>query len=368
MQANDAMRILGSAAAMGLLGGSGALAYNAISKPTLDEYGNTIESNDINPFVAALGGAAIGAVGGGIYGKMNQPIARPARPVQGMASADMNIQNEIDDLRNEIAITRQGIEEYKKTIKVPDFRNMSDDEFKEFYRNKDSYYIPSWNDKKYINTRMGDIAEREHEYAQAVQGVEDLRAASTPIRQIVRANPMKPQNPMSPPGADIVVVPQNPVQQSADELMALQNLAASQGNPANLVIEYFDPSPDVKTFGQDVYSPKGEYLYSQIGQKQFQNPDRLPKSIQQPVRPGQEESITTRQELEADAATRYQRQQAARRDMHVGNWNNSKGNYNTQYPEDNQYNIAGWDLVNPTPGAAQWQREAAIIQAQKKMM
>ena len=59
MQANDAMRILGSAAAMGLLGGGSALAYNAVSQPTLDEYGNTIESNDINPFVAALGGAAV---------------------------------------------------------------------------------------------------------------------------------------------------------------------------------------------------------------------------------------------------------------------------------------------------------------------
>lgn len=79
MQANDAMRILGSAAAMGLLGGGGALAYNATTKPILDKYGNVIESNDINPVMAALGSAAIGAVGGGIYGKMNQPVARPVQ-------------------------------------------------------------------------------------------------------------------------------------------------------------------------------------------------------------------------------------------------------------------------------------------------
>jgi hypothetical protein len=82
MQANDAMRILGSAAAMGLLGGGSALAYNAISQPTLDEYGHTIESNDINPFVAALGSAAVGAAGGYGYGKYNQPVAKP---VQGMS-------------------------------------------------------------------------------------------------------------------------------------------------------------------------------------------------------------------------------------------------------------------------------------------
>ena len=80
MQANDAIRILGSAAAMGLLGGGSALAYNAISQPTLDEYGNVIESNDINPIAAALGGA-VGAVGGYGYGKYNQPVAKP---VQGM--------------------------------------------------------------------------------------------------------------------------------------------------------------------------------------------------------------------------------------------------------------------------------------------
>lgn len=208
MQANDAMKILGSAAAMGLLGGGGALAYNAVSQPTLDEYGNTIESNDINPFVAALGGAAIGAVGGGIYGHYNQPVAKP---MQGMSAGASPQPRQSPDIDIEVLIPNPQAEESART--------------------------------------------RAMERTRYAQGVNDLREASTPIRQIVRANPMKPQNPMSPPGADIVVVPQNPVQQSADELMALQNLALRQSQGT----QYFDNSLYGRTFVNASANPIDNY-------------------------------------------------------------------------------------------------------------
>lgn len=240
MQANDAMRILGSAAAMGLLGGGSALAYNAASRPTLDEYGNTIESNDINPLVAALGGAAIGAASGYASNRL-EPLRTQMNRPQGMSGGASQPPRQSPDIDVE-SVT-----------------------------------------------------------------VQPTQQAQAPIVQIVPANPMEIQNPMSPPGMKTVVVQaitKEPGQGMMEEALRLRELAARQ----------------------------------------------------------------QAEKMEADAVTRYQRQQGARRDMHIGGWNNSKGNYNTQYPEDNQYNVPGWDLVNPTPGAAQWQREAAIIQAQKKMM
>jgi hypothetical protein len=154
MQANDAMRILGSAAAMGLLGGGGALAYNATSKPILDEYGNVIESNDINPVMAALGSAAIGAVGSGIYGKMNQPVAKPVQGVSVGTSPKPQQSPDID-----IDVTPAWQEDVQKEIDV--FRN------------------------EVANLR-GQLLQKRNDYA---QGVNDLREASIPIRQVVPAKP-----------------------------------------------------------------------------------------------------------------------------------------------------------------------------------
>jgi hypothetical protein len=200
INAGDALRLLsqhpsiGGAIGMGLLGGGSALTYNAISQPTLDDYGNTIESNDINPFAAALGSAVIGAVGGGIYGHYNQPVAKPVQSMSaGMSpqprqSPDIGVtptwqqqtQNEIDGFRNEVAELR------------------------------------------------GHLNKKRNDYA---QGVNDLWEASTPIRQIVPANPMEMQNPMSPPGMKTVVVqqpPKAPGQEMMEESLRLRELAAQQ--------------------------------------------------------------------------------------------------------------------------------------------
>lgn len=164
MQAGDALRLLAQhpsisgAISMGLLGGGSALAYNAISQPTLDEYGNVIESNDINPFVAALTNAAVGAVGGGFYGRMSQPIAKP---VQGMSAGASPQPRQSPDIDVEVMPTQQ---------------------------------------------------------------------AQAPIVQVVPANPMEMQNPMSPPGMKTVVVQpiKEPGQEMMEEALRLRELAEQQ--------------------------------------------------------------------------------------------------------------------------------------------
>lgn len=165
MQANDAMRILGSAAAMGLLGSGGALAYNAISKPTLDEYGNTIESNDINPFVAALGGAAIGAASNYGFNKWvkNRVHNNLDARARGMNAGVSSQPQQSPDIDIDIDVA--------ETVKppYPDFRNMSDDQFKEFYTTRHDY-SGSTNDRKAIHNRMSDIVGKEVEkYEQTAQ-------------------------------------------------------------------------------------------------------------------------------------------------------------------------------------------------------
>lgn len=231
MQANDAMRILGSAAAMGLLGGGSALAYNAISQPTLDKYGNVIESNDINPIATALGGAVVGGLGGYGYGKMN-PASVPIPEehletfrTQTKPVRQVRYQNEIDDLR--------------KKMNLPPL---------------------DWNDRKYINTRTADIPDKElfkppagYE-GSAVMVAKDgkryvrrpgqdamwelidepTQQTQTPQVQIVPANPMKPQNPMSLLGMKTVVVQpmKEPGQEMMEEALRLRELARQQGNPS----------------------------------------------------------------------------------------------------------------------------------------
>jgi len=268
MQANDAIRILGSAAAMGLLGGGGALAYNAISKPTVDEYGNTIESNDINPFVAALGGAAIGAasnygfnkwVKNRVHNNLDAYGIKADVSPQSRQSPDIDIDVDVDE-----------------TVKppYPDFRNMSDDQFKEFYTTRHDY-SGSTNDRKAIHTRMADIVDKEIEkYEQTAQAGQKLEQQPQLVVQVVPASPMELQNPMSPPGMKTVVTkqpPKEPGQEVIEEALRLRELAEQQ---------------------------------------------------------------------------RHQRQQAATRDMRAMGWNDTTASYNTQYPEDNVYNIAGWDLLS----------------------
>lgn len=368
MQANDAMRILGSAAAMGLLGGGGALAYNATTKPILDEYGNVIESNDINPIMAALGSAAIGAVGSGIYGKMNQPVAKPVQGVsvgtspKPQQSPDIDIdvtptwqedvQKEIDVFRNEVANLRgqllqkrndyaQGVNDLREaSIPIRQVVPAKPDRANGLFEVPKEYegftQVLGKDGKKYVRVpngqgsdliRLDDLqggttsekrfvpqlsSEQEALYAEAKRlGISSVELEergwkynpNQPTVKVVPASPMQMQNPMTPPGMRTVVIQpvKEPAQESADELMALQNLAGLQGNPSNLVNEYFDPSPNVRTFVQDVYSPEEKYLYSQIGQKQYQNPDKLPRLIQQPVRPGQEEFIATRRQVAGNA-------------------------------------------------------------------
>lgn len=181
MQANDAMRILGSAAAMGLLGGGSALAYNAISQPKLDEYGNVIESNDINPIAAALGGAVVGGLGGYGYGKINQPVARP---VQGMNRGASPQPRQSPDIVEP---------EVMQTQKIPR-QNATNPEVRQ--QNK---------------------------------------SANQPIVQIISANPMEMQNPMSLPGIKTVVMqqpPKAPGQEMMEEALRLRELASRQGNPS----------------------------------------------------------------------------------------------------------------------------------------
>lgn len=163
MQANDAIRILSSAAAMGLLGGGGALAYNAISKPTIDEYGNTIESNDINPFVAALGGAAIGAAGNYGFNKWVKNRVHNNLDAYGIKAGVSSQPQQSPDIDIDIDVA--------DTVKppYPDFRNMSDDQFKDFYTTRRDY-SGSANDKKAIHNRMIDIVDKEVEkYEQTAQ-------------------------------------------------------------------------------------------------------------------------------------------------------------------------------------------------------
>ena len=195
MQANDAIRILGSAAAMGLLGGGSALAYNAVSQPTLDEYGNTIESNDINPFVAALGGAAIGAVGGGIYGHYNQPVAKP---MQGMSAGASPQPRQPPDIDIEV---------------VPN--------------------APAFNRQN----------PRGWNYVDGLNPQE--------VVQVVPARPMEIQNPMSPPGMKTVVIqqpPKAPGQEMMEEALMVRELAAQQRQQrqvharAELALEGWSPS------------------------------------------------------------------------------------------------------------------------------
>lgn len=227
MLANNALKIIFSHPAAtaglgGLIGGSGALVYNAFSKPTLDEYGNPIESNDINPLLAAGIGSGVGLVSG-VGARMMTPQSN----------------------------------------------------------------------------RSGNVySQAGRQTPQEVQGYDDFRGAAIPIRGNESVRNRQP-NPTAMPNSRLP--------------------SGFQEQPKNLVYEYFDESPFVRTIVQDVYSPDEQYVYSVAGGKQFHNPDRLSKLIQTPPRQFQEEFITTRLPLannpvawnvvspDPDEAARYQK-------------------------------------------------------------
>lgn len=115
----------------------------------------------------------------------------------------------------------------------------------------------------------------------------------------------------------------------------LQAIAELQGNPLQPTIpptQYFDDHPYVRTI---VTAPTND-INANLA---YQTEEALNEA--------------------------YRRQQRARRDMSIGGWNNSKANYNTLYPEDNQYNIAGWDLIDPSGKVVAWNTE---INLKKKIV
>lgn len=300
LNAGDALRLLsqhpsiGGAIGMGLLGGSGALAYNAISKPTLDEYGNTIESNDINPFVAALGGAAIGAAGGGIYGKMNQPVARPMQDMRAGASPQPRQSPDIvePEVMQTQKIPRQDAEYPYETYweqsrpdeRTPgnswdDIANVVDEvtdpekvaqrnaQYEaEFARKRQAEYQESkqkqaleqerikrqqaaidFMEGQGYNTEYGEYRGLvKNEFGELVKPKKPFNYDTygvkgwdyfletnliQPTIQVVPANPMKLQNPMSPPGMKTVVVrpiTKEPGQEMMEEALRLRELANAQ--------------------------------------------------------------------------------------------------------------------------------------------
>ena len=316
MQADDAMRILGSAAAMGLLGGGGALAYNATSKPILDEYGNVIESNDINPVMAALGSAAIGAVGSGIYGKMNQPVAKP---VQGLsAGTSPKPQQSPDIVEPEVMPTqkmpRQDAEYPYETYweqSRPDERTPGDnwddianavdevtDPEKVAQRNaqyeaefakkqqaayqeskqkqalqqerikrqqaaidfmKAQGYNPEYGEYRgLVRNEFGELVKPKKPFNNANYGVEGWDYLETnlvqPTVQVVPASPMQMQNPMTPPGMRTVVIQpmKEPGQEMIEEALRLKELARRQAH-----FKGFDypHNPEPWNYNQSSYSP-----------------------------------------------------------------------------------------------------------------
>lgn len=255
LNAGDALRLLtqhpsiGGAIGMGLLGGSGALAYNAISKPTLDEYGNTIESNDINPFVAALGGAAIGAVGGGIYGHYNQPVARP---MQGMRAGASQPPRQSPDIDVDVTSTQQGGGMSTRSgsgvtsqqpsqpgdLSKNNWRNLDDRAFLQNFKNGDPDDEKFWvtpEDAEYINQRISQIKVTNPEWFYSTSSNPNITTVDVtpnrPIVQVVPANPMEIQNPMSRPGMKTVVVrpvTKEPGQEMMEEALRLRELANRQ--------------------------------------------------------------------------------------------------------------------------------------------
>lgn len=284
MSASNAMKILASHPSMmasgALLGGGGALVYNSLSQPVLDEYGNVIESNDINPLIAAGIGGAIGLAGstGLNYVKGRQPQS-PGGTSQPMQQTPQSADDRFNEIKAEV------IRE-----KINDFRS-----------------------------EVGDLRNELRNYQEQNQ---------QPVVVRVPSNPLKQQNPANPHGGQIVLVrPVDPVQNSLDELQILQAIAETQGNPPQPTIpptQYFDDHPYVRTI---VTAPTND-INANLA---YQTEEALNEA--------------------------YQRQQRAKRDMSIGGWNNSKANYNTLYPEDNQYPIAGWDLIDPSPEGIAWNRE-----------
>lgn len=294
MQANDAMRIFSSAAAMGLLGGGSALAYNATTKPILDEYGNVIESNDINPVMAALGSAAIGAVGSGIYGKMNQPVARPVQgmsagkssqprqspdivepevtPTQKMPRQDAeypyetyweqsspnertpgdtwdDIANAVDEVtdpekvaqRNaqyeaEFARKQQAAYQESKQKQALQQERIDRQQSAIDYMEGEGYNTEYGEYRGLVKNRFGQLVKPEKPVNNANYGVKgwDYIEPNLAIVKVVPVSPMQMQNPMTRPGMRTVVIQpmKEPGQEMIEEALRLKELARQQGNPS----------------------------------------------------------------------------------------------------------------------------------------
>lgn len=316
MQANDAMRILGSAAAMGLLGGGGALAYNATTKPILDEYGNVIESNDINPVMAALGSAAIGAVGGGIYGKMNQPVARPVQGTsvgtssQPRQSPDIaepevmqtqkipkqdaeypyevyweqsrpdertpgdpwdDIANAVDEVTNpekvaqknaqyeaEFAKKQQAAYQESKQKQALQQERIKRQQDAIDFMEAQGYNTEYGEYRGLVRNEFGELVKPKKPFNYANYGVEGWDYLETnlvpPTVKVVPASPMQMQNPMARHGMRTVVIQpmKEPGQEMIEEALMLKELARRQAH-----FKGFDHphNPEPWNYNQSSYSP-----------------------------------------------------------------------------------------------------------------
>ena len=162
--------------------------------------------------MAALGGAAIGAAGGYGYGKYNQSVAKP---VQGMsAGASPQLRQSPDIVEPEVM----------QTQKIP--RQNSEPLYK-VYREQ------SRPNKRTSGDPWDDLADPV-DNATNPEVRQQNKSANQPIVQIISANPMEMQNPMSLPGIKTVVMqqpPKAPGQEMMEEALRLRELANQQGNP-----------------------------------------------------------------------------------------------------------------------------------------
>jgi hypothetical protein len=421
MQANDAMRILGSAAAMGLLGGGGALAYNATTKPILDEYGNVIESNDINPVMAALGGAAIGAVGGGIYGKMNQPVARPVQGISVGTSSQPRQSPDIvePEVMQTQKIPRQDAEYPYETYweqSRPDERTPGDpwddianavDEVTnpEKVAQRNAQYEAEFAKKQqaaYQESKQKQALQQEIiKRQQAARDSMEAQGYNTEYgeyRGLVRnefGELVKPKKPFNYDNygvkgwdyleTNLVLPPTQgmPIQESVAQVEKrfVPELSSEQEALYEKVEKRFVPQlsseqealyAEAKRLGISPYEleERGwKYNRNQptiqvvpASPMQMQNPMAPPVMrtvVVQPMKePGQEMMEEALRLKELAYQQRQQRQMDARLALGAEGWNTTENRWRlTNYPEDRQQNAADWDVINPSPEAASYRRE-----------
>lgn len=271
INAADAMKIVLSHPAVatgfgGLVGAGGALVYNAFSQPTLDEYGNPIESNDINPLVAAGIGSGIGLVGG--------------------MGAKMMI-DKLDAYKQQREATIQQARNQSPQIPeelMPVFKPRSQEELEaslEWLRKSREAY------RQYQNKNPSPTVMRN---PQLPSGFQEL----TP-EQRQRIIAAKQQ--MQSDGWDFDINYWN-----ADNVPKKGNMGMGEevGKPV-VGWDAVEPSMLGETnyivgrgTVKDFYYPDEQYAYSLVDGKRFKDPNKLPKLIQTPLPRFQEEFVTTR--------------------------------------------------------------------------